>query len=508
MHPTRFLVALLAATLALVLPSVQATELATPLEKNGHARISTSAEIGDWMRALAARHPDRARVEVLGHSVQGREILVLHLAAPHAEGASPGLRVMVTASQHGAAEPAGGEALLAVARQILEGDRKSLLEDLDLIFVPNANPDGRDLGRRSNANRINLNVDFVLLTQPENRLLRDALYAFAPDALLDSHESAVLKRKTLAKEGYLTDFDAQFEYSNNPSVPAALRDYARQTFLPAITARVSAGGLPAHRYIGEITSLKQPITHGGLTLRNFRNTAGLSGTLAILVETKLDSRDDTWPTWRNIEQRVARQILCINSFLDLTREQADEIKAVTTAARQAMPREPLTLYAGYERDKDHPTVHIPMRRIDTRALEDIEFRDHRKQINADTLPLPPMLAIARHADLIQPVLERHSIRYLEVEEATRAEVMAARLEVTPDMYARGKLLAETRKTVTLEAGSLLIDTAQPGGRVAVLLLDPRATSSLFRYPEYAQLIRPTEDFFVYRTFKGATRSTP
>lgn len=508
MHARTLLATVWSVVLTCVLAPALAAELATPLEKNDYTRISNSTEIADWLRALAARHPDHARVDVLGHSVQGREIAVLHLAAPRTEADKPRLKVMVTASQHGAAEPAGGEALLVVAREILEGSRKELLEDLELIFVPNANPDGRDLGRRSNANRVNLNVDFVLLTQPENRLLRDALYNLAPDALLDSHESAVLKRQTLAKEGYLTDFDAQFEYSNNPSVPAALRTYALQTFLPAINARVSAGGLPAHRYIGEITSLKQPITHGGLTLRNFRNTAGLSGTLAILVETKLDSRDDTWPTWRNIKQRVSRQILCINSFLDLTREQAEEIRAVTTAAHQALPREPLTLYAGYERDRDHPTVRIPMRRIDTRELEEIEFRNHRKQVNGDTLPLPPMLAVARHGDLIQPVLDRHSIRYHEVEEATRAEVVATRVKVAPDMYARGKLLAETRKTVTLEPGSLLIDTAQPGGRVAALLLDPRANSSLFRYPEYTRLIQPEEEFFIYRTFKGATRSQP
>lgn len=504
-----FLAAVLPVVLTFLAQPVSALEaLPTPLEENGYTRISTSAEIGAFVRALAARHPEHARVEVLGRSVEGRDIEVLHLAAPRAADDAPRLRVMVTASQHGAAEPAGGEALLVVAREILEGERRALLEDMELILVPNANPDGRDLGRRSNANRVNLNVDFVLLTQPENRLLRDALYELAPDLLLDSHESAVLKRQTLAKEGYLTDFDAQFEYSNNPSVPAALRQYALQEFLPAINARVTAGGLPAHRYIGEITSTKQPITHGGLTLRNFRNTAGLSGTLAILVETKLDSRDDSWPTWRNIKQRVSRQILCINSFLDLGRERAGEIRAVTAAARQALPREALTLYAGYERDGDHPTVRIPMRRLDTREIEEIEFRDHRKQVNADVIPVPPMLAVTRHAELILPILDRHSIRYHEVEETTRAEVVATRVEVAPDMYSRGKLPEETRKTVSLGPGSLLIDTAQSGGRMAVLLLDPRATSSMFRYPEFAKLVQPTEEFFVYRTFKGATRSQP
>lgn len=482
--------------------------LPTPLEAAAYTRISQSAEISTYLAALAARAPDLVKVEAIGKSVQGRPLEVVKFALPRDRQTVPRLKVMVIGTQHGAAEPAGGEALMVIARDLALGDLRPLLDDLDVYLLPNANPDGRDLGRRSNANQININTDFVLVTQPETRLLKEAIARYHPDTLLDSHESAVLKRKTLAKEGYLTDFNAQFEISNNPAVPVGLREYAQKTFLPAVTERVSAGGLPAHRYIGEITTTRQPITNGGLTLRNFRNTAGITGALSLLVETKLDSREEQWPTYRNIAVRVERQLLCIRAFLTLARERRAEIRQITAAARAALGKETLTMFAGYEVDRDHPTAKIPMRRIDTGKLEDLEFRDHRRQVNGDVVPFPPMLIITRHQDRVRPMLERHGIHYWSVAQPTAAEVIAARFKPRANIYERVEMLTETRHLLDIEAGGLFIDLSQPNGRTAVLLLDPRATSSLFRYPEFAALVVPDEEFFVYRTFKGATRSQP
>ena len=154
--------------------------------------------------------------------------------------------------------------------------------------------------------------------------------------MLDTHESAVLKRTTLAREGYLTDFDAQFEIANNPALPAGLRAFAQDHVLPALLARVSAGGLPANHYIGEIVSTRQPITNGGLTLRNFRNTAGLGGALSVLVETRLDPHHDHFASYRNIAVRVQRQQLCIRSFLAEVHTRRAAILAHTAAARAAL----------------------------------------------------------------------------------------------------------------------------------------------------------------------------
>ncbi|MFP5465388.1 MAG: M14 family zinc carboxypeptidase, partial [Gammaproteobacteria bacterium] len=82
----------------------------TPLEAAGHSRHSRSEEISAYLDALVARAPEVARTDVLGRSVQGRSIEALVLTAPTAEAGAPRLKVLLVGSQHGGAEPAGGEA--------------------------------------------------------------------------------------------------------------------------------------------------------------------------------------------------------------------------------------------------------------------------------------------------------------------------------------------------------------------------------------------------------------
>lgn len=473
----------------------------TPLEQARFARISSSAEISAYLAALAAGTPG-ARVERIGASEQGRAIEALVLDAGGSTEARPRLKVMIVGSQHGASEPAGGEALLVLARELAGGPLAALRRDLDVILLPNANPDGRDLGRRSNANGVNINTDFVLATQAETRVLLAAVRRFAPDALLDSHESAVLKRETLGREGYLTDFEAQFEIANNPAVPGALQRYALTDLLPALTARVSGAGLRAHRYIGEITSTDQPITNGGLTLRNFRNMAGLSGAVSFLVETRLDSREDTFPTYRNIAVRVERQLTCLRAFLTLMHERREEIALQVAGARAVTRAEPLSLYAAYVADDAHSALEIPLLRRDTRERVMMRFRDHRAVATGDPVSVPGTYLVTRHAERVREILEHHAIIYHVLSEPHEVEALAERFTPPADARARGELLASERVTLGLEPGMLMIDLAQPRGRLVPLLLDPRSTSSVFRYPEFAALMDAAEPHFAYRAFEG------
>ena len=477
---------------------------ATPLEQAHYQRISRAAEISADLDALAAASP-LARKEVVGESVERRPIETLVLST-HQAGGRP--RVLLVATQHGAAEPAGGEAMLSLARQLLQGDLRPLLEDIDVVLLPDANPDGRDGGHRSNARHVNLNTDFVLLSQPESQALVAALERYQPLAVLDVHESAVLKRQTLAREGYLTDFDAQFETANNPAIPAALRDYGQQHLLPALLAAVRAAGLPAQRYIGEITSAGQPITNGGLSLRNFRNLAGISGALAVLVETKLDSRDEHWPSYRNIEVRVARSLICQRAFLRLVHAERETLRGQSLRARAAVQSEPLALYAAYVEDLEHPRVDIVLRRLDNHEIETLHFADHRRVASADVIAMPVAYVVTHASDALRAALERHGIEYASQSQGVELTVVAERYGPLPAADGRVALLASTTRFITTAADTLIINVAQSHGRLVPLLLDPRSTSSLFRLPEFASELVPEREFGVYRVHTGVTRAAP
>ncbi len=476
----------------------------TPLEQAHYKRISRAAEISADLDALVAASP-LARKEVVGESVERRPIETLVLSTQH-RGARP--RVLLVATQHGAAEPAGGEAMLSLARQLLQGDLRPLLEDIDVVLLPDANPDGRDGGHRSNAHHVNLNTDFVLLGQPESQALVAALARYQPLAVLDVHESAVLKRQTLAREGYLTDFDAQFETANNPAIPAALRDYGQQRLLPALLAAVRAAGLPAQRYIGEITSAGQPITNGGLSLRNFRNLAGISGALAVLVETKLVSRDDHWPSYRNIEVRVARSLTCQRAFLHLVHAERETLGGQWLRARAAAQTEPLALYAVYVEDRDHPRVDIALRRLDSRVLDTLHFADHRRVATADVIAMPATYVVTQPSDALRAALERHGIQYQRQAQGFEVSVVAERYAPAPAADGRVAVLASTARLITAASGTLIIDLVQSRGRLVPLLLDPRSSSTRMRLPGFAPEREADREFGVYRVHKGVMRAAP
>src|SRR5581483_4225828 len=97
--------------------------------------------------ALAAEHPDLVRTEVIGKSVQGRDIVAVRVTAgaPHvADGARPA--VLYLALQH-AREWISGEVDRRLLRSMVEGygvdpETTKLLDTTELWFVPVANPDG------------------------------------------------------------------------------------------------------------------------------------------------------------------------------------------------------------------------------------------------------------------------------------------------------------------------------------------------------------------------------
>jgi hypothetical protein len=472
------------------------TSAPTPIESVQHTRISQSAEMHEYLRALAATDP-QARVEVLGQSAQGRPLEALVLRAPDEPKSGRRLVVMMVGSLHGAAEPAGGEAMLQLARSLVQGDLAPLRAAMDVVLIPNANPDGRDLGRRSNANRVNLNTDFIALSQPESVALKHALIRFRPDIVLDSHEAAGYKPSTLARQNYMTDFWAQFESTNNPAMPAGAREFSYTVLLPDLIARTSARGLPAQRYISEITRIDQPITNGGLTLRNFRNTAGISGTLAFLVETRLDPRIDVFPTYRNIEKRIERQRIVLESFIHSVHAHREAIAGQVDQLRDALSAEPAMLNAHYVLDEAHPRIQIPMTRVDSRATELHTFSDHRKQSASEPADMPRRLLVTAHIEEMAAWLARQGIVFERVPAGNRYAVESRQYQWRADPEAGAQLVASAKTDLTLAEKALLIDMQQPQGRSALLLLNPNSVSSMFLDQPYRDWVQPGRDFWIF-----------
>lgn len=480
----------------------------TPLEAGGYRAASSAAEISAYLDALA-RDDARAAHVVIGRSAGGRPLDAL-LIAHHVEAMAAGdpagsrLRILILGSQHGT-EASGAEAILVLARRLLSGAAERL-DDLEFVLVPLANPDGREAHRRVNANGVNLSTDFTVLSQPESRALVDALERWQPDVVLDVHESAVFKRQSLAAEGYMTDVEAQIEVANNPNVEPALAALT-EALRPDMLARIRAAGLPAEDYIGEITDLGQPITHGGVTIKNLRNRAAVSGLLSFLIENRLDPAAGTYPTPRNIRARTEKQLLCLEAFLDVCEDARQPIRARVGEARRAWTaRAPAreTLFAGYAPDPQQKDIRVRLRRVADGETEERTFAYHGRIVARDAIDLPAAYALTEHVAVIAELLDRQRVRYERLPAPRRCPVTVG--------YVRSRRLVpgrhgwsywqtdveERTSSVTFAAGTLWIPLDQPARRLVPLLLEPQSNSSIFEHPDYAALVAPGRDSFVYR----------
>ncbi len=126
------------------------------------------ARLRQKLSELAARHPERLRLEEVGRSVRNRPIQLLTLGTGER-------KVFLWSQMHGD-EPSATPALLDVTDYLLSNpdhpDAKAILADLTLLVLPMVNPDGSEIFSRRNAQDIDINRDALNLATPEGRLLK------------------------------------------------------------------------------------------------------------------------------------------------------------------------------------------------------------------------------------------------------------------------------------------------------------------------------------------------
>jgi hypothetical protein len=160
---------------------------------------------------------DRISVEIIGESVQGRDIhlIVATSAMTDAEWDEwqrlSDLRtddpdaavaafeageyddwkrpVFINNNIHGN-EWEGTDASFEVLEELATSDDADIVELLDdnvFVFVDSQNPDGRVNALRANANGFDMNRDFITASQQETRIVREQLIRYNPVTMLDQH---------------------------------------------------------------------------------------------------------------------------------------------------------------------------------------------------------------------------------------------------------------------------------------------------------------------------------
>lgn len=387
-----------------------------PLEQSDYQSVTSAEQRSEFLKQLSKHSSGQvcAQYRLLGKTAQQRplEALLIKYRENEDQSRRKKMRILLMASQHGN-EISGCEALLIMAGNWVSGRNLSeWMKDAQILIIPAGNPDGIQNKRRVNAQGINLSTDYGLLAAPESTAVNNVLMAFEPHVVLDIHESAILKKKSLGAQGWLTDVEAQFEYANNPNVNQSLQQFSSDVLLPEILKTVCDKGLRCNRYIGEITRTDQFIRHGGLSAHNFRNKAGLLGSASFLLENRLDPSTGEYPTPRNIKERVRKQMLSINAFLSVCAKNSDQLIDVSEKARTTCANtKTVWLQPEYTLNPASPFVEIPLRSISTGELVTHRFEYHQKISKGPATDLAKSYRFNSHLDYFAQWLDKQGIPY-------------------------------------------------------------------------------------------------
>ena len=97
---------------------------------------------------------------------------------------------------------------------------ETLLDKINVIVVPRANPDGSEAGTRVTANGIDMNRDHLLLhTRSQSHCASGA--TIAPILVIDSHEYTVVGR-FLEKFNGIQKYDALLQHTTTANYPEFL----------------------------------------------------------------------------------------------------------------------------------------------------------------------------------------------------------------------------------------------------------------------------------------------
>ncbi|HWP42875.1 MAG TPA: M14 family metallopeptidase [Blastocatellia bacterium] len=543
---------LLSATMLLVMifmasvSSAVQDELKSRAERTGYTETSRYQDVLEFIHALQKRS-GLVKVESFATTNEGRALPLVILSRPAiispSEAASSGKAVVFIMANIHAGEVEGKEAAQHLMRDVATGPLASLLDKMILLVAPIYNADGNEridiknrsaqngpaggVGIRENAQRMDLNRDFMKLDTPEARGLIEGVFnRWDPHVIIDLHTT------NGSYHGYALTFSPPL----NPNADRRIISFARDGLLPEVSRGLKARHKYRTYFYGNFVDERNPrneLSGAGQTEpkawatfdhrpRFGNNYAGLRNRIAILSEAY---------SYLDFRSRVDVTDKFVRAVLDYIARHAGEVVQLTRDADRKAAESGLTdgNEEGYGVRFELKPSSKPVEILVGSVKRTIDPRTNRPRLEAtdEARPVkmteygefratrriqPPAAYIIKpgHRKVIDALLNHGiTVETLEKDESLNVEVYAVRQFSRQPRAFQGH--QETRLTVeaaerqeTFPKGSFIISMRQPKAALVFYLLEPESDDGLANWNYFDEAIEPavkegkTPDYPVYR----------
>ncbi|MDZ4813421.1 MAG: M14 family metallopeptidase [Pseudomonadota bacterium] len=494
-------------TFALSAPSADWT---TPAEASKFTETPRYAQTMAYFERLDAAS-DKLCMKTFGKSPQGRALNVVVIAAkgectPEQVHASGKEIVWIQAAIH-PGENEGKDALMAFARDLtVLGKHDAMLKHVVLVAIPIFNVDGHErfspynrinqngpnaMGWRATAQNLNLNRDYIKADAPEMQAWLRLWNAWQPDLLIDLHNT----------NGADYQYQLTWKFETAPNIHPALAEWNREALGKRVQRAMYRRDWKLFEYITPVddTDIAAGLLMDASGPRYSTGYAAVANRAGLLIETHMlkDFRTRTL-----VNQDLLLEVLSeIGRNPGRLRAAVRKAEAVTIA-RVSTPDKPLPMgFALSERSLDRRFLGVAYTRTDSpiSGAKWIEYdpktpRNFNVSVRDD---VQTTLSVAAPAAYLVPVqwqqvidkLDLHGITYTRLDSDKRLRASAYRFDKVE--WARqpfeGRLPITTLEQheesaeFAVPAGSVLVNTAQPRGDLAMHLFEPQAPDALIRW---------------------------
>ncbi|MEX2609182.1 MAG: M14 family zinc carboxypeptidase [Gemmatimonadota bacterium] len=451
----------------------------------------------DEMSELVSMQP-------LTETLQGREMYLITIADEPIVNAQDAIRsgktiVFVAPSVHGG-EVSPKESFQLVAKELIAGDLRHVLEDVIVIGVPLVNPDGGEVTRRTNEAGYDMNRDYVKLESQEiHAFVTQIMTEWTPDIHVDGHHGG--------SDPYVITYQGTL----NPAADAELRAFPYQRIFPRIDAAMRAADYRSFDYSGPQTRDGQR-GWGSTSVepRKHHVYTGLTNSIGILLETPRNSRrvmrDGSVveiPQAERYYHQIQGGVIALSTILEVAAEEREAIRAVTTGSRMR------AIAAGHEGSGQVVLDY----ELTSRGNEDVWMPDEDAEggyslqnvpvwlewVPTRTTPRPVGYLMPPAMAAVVPLLLDHDIAvyrfrgHAEID----AEVYHA-TSVRTETYFQGSYLKAVdvvKEAETLEVGEgwFWIPTSQSMGNLISYLMEPETDDNLITWGWTDHLLRETPE---------------
>jgi hypothetical protein len=437
---------------------------------------------------------DEVHLTSFGYTNEGRRLPLLVLGAPDASPeavlGTGKTRVYLQGNIH-AGEVCGKEALLMLVRDFAAGAYPSWTDDLVLLVAPIYNADGNEridlrnrprqhgplggMGQRPNAQGLDLNRDHTKLDSPEARSLAALLTAYDPHVGVDLHTT------NGTRHGYRLTYSPPL----HPNTPDGIDSFLRDDWLPAVTERIKAEHGWDYYYYGNVSARRPGWYTFDHRPRFNNNYLGLRNRMAILSEAY---------AYDTFEDRVKGTLWFVEEILTFAQEHAEEIRArvreadaspvagrsLATRATFEQSEDEVTILMGEVSEERHPQTGelILLRRDVTTPVSMYEYGTFRA---TETEVAPETYYVLPEAGEAIERLRAHGV--VTMPAPTGGDVRVERFVVDSTTVSPRAFQGRNERTVwghwesvteVVPEGTVSVSLAQPLGRLAFTLLEPRS----------------------------------